>query len=85
MSLAVMETEEFLHPNDDLDREGRFDLLEKCIEELNTEQKQCVQLFYIRQKCYREIVEATGYDASKVKSYIQNGKRNLKICMERNG
>jgi RNA polymerase sigma-70 factor (ECF subfamily) len=86
LSPAVMETEEFLHPDDDLDdQEGRFERLEKCIEELNAEQKQCVQLFYIRQKCYREIVEVTGYDANKVKSYIQNGKRNLKICMERNG
>ncbi len=85
LSAAVMETESFLHPEDDLDQEGRLERLEQCIEELNTEQKRCVQLFYIRQKCYREIEEATGYDASKVKSYIQNGKRNLKICMERNG
>ena len=85
LSPAVMESDTFLHPDDDLDQEGRFERLEKCIEELNAEQKRCVQLFYIRQKCYREIVEVTGYDASKVKSYIQNGKRNLKICMERNG
>jgi RNA polymerase sigma factor (sigma-70 family) len=85
LSPELMETDSFLHPDDDLDQDGRFERLEKCIDELNTEQKQCVQLFYIRQKCYREIVEATGYDANKVKSYIQNGKRNLKMCMERNG
>jgi DNA-directed RNA polymerase specialized sigma24 family protein len=59
--------------------------LEKCMEELGAEQKRCVQLFYLNQKCYRDITEITGYDDNKVKSYIQNGKRNLKICMERNG
>ncbi|MGC1243183.1 MAG: sigma-70 family RNA polymerase sigma factor [Chryseosolibacter sp.] len=64
--------------------EGNLNKLEKCMESLAKEQKQCVQLFYIQQKCYREITETTGYDLNKVKSYIQNGKRNLKICMERN-
>jgi RNA polymerase sigma factor (sigma-70 family) len=65
--------------------EGNLNQLQKCMEELATEQKQCVQLFYLEQKCYKEITETTGYDLNKVKSYIQNGKRNLKICMERNG
>jgi len=59
--------------------------LENCIDQLIIEQKHCVQLFYLQQKCYREISELTGYDDNKVKSYIQNGKRNLKICMEKNG
>jgi RNA polymerase sigma factor (sigma-70 family) len=59
--------------------------LEKCIQELGNEQKRCVQLFYLEQKCYKEITESTGFDLNKVKSYIQNGKRNLKICMEKNG
>jgi RNA polymerase sigma-70 factor (ECF subfamily) len=54
------------------------------MENLALEQKQCVQLFYLQQKCYKEITATTGYDLKKVKSYIQNGKRNLKICMERN-
>jgi RNA polymerase sigma-70 factor (ECF subfamily) len=58
--------------------------LEKCIETLGDEQKQCVKLFYLQEKCYKEITESTGFDMNKVKSYIQNGKRNLKICMEKN-
>ena len=58
--------------------------LERCIEQLGSEQKQCVQLFYLQQKCYKEITEFTGFDLNKVKSHIQNGKRNLKICMEKN-
>jgi DNA-directed RNA polymerase specialized sigma24 family protein len=59
--------------------------MEKCLEYLNNEQKECIKLFYLDQKCYKDICEITGYDISKVKSYIQNGKRNLKICMEKNG
>jgi RNA polymerase sigma factor (sigma-70 family) len=67
------------------DVEGNLSKLSKCIEELGNEQKQCVQLFYLEQKCYKEITESTGFDMNKVKSFIQNGKRNLKICMEKNG
>lgn len=59
-------------------------LLESCIGELNEEQKVSVRLFFIEQKCYRDIVSATGFTLKKVKSYIQNGKRNLKICVEKN-
>jgi RNA polymerase sigma factor (sigma-70 family) len=69
---------------DGVEIEGNLNRLEKCMESLAKEQKECVHLFYIQQKCYREITEVTGYDLNKVKSYIQNGKRNLKICMERN-
>ena len=64
--------------------ESNLSRLEKCMEGLAKEQKACVHLFYLQQKCYKEITEVTGYDLNKVKSYIQNGKRNLKICMERN-
>ena len=59
--------------------------MERCMEELVKEQKECVRLFYLQQKCYKEITQLTGFDDNKVKSYIQNGKRNLKICIERNG
>jgi RNA polymerase sigma-70 factor (ECF subfamily) len=72
------------HQEQGLELEGDLAKLEKCIESLANEQKQCVQLFYLQQKCYKEITESTGYDLNKVKSYIQNGKRNLKICMEEN-
>lgn len=73
------------HQDHGLEVEQNIRQLEKCMQELNSEQKTCVQLFYLEQKCYKEITEATGYDLNKVKSYIQNGKRNLKICMEKNG
>lgn len=59
-----------------------FEKLEDCMLTLNTEQEQCVRLFYLEQKCYKDIADETGLDLNKVKSAIQNGKRNLKICME---
>jgi RNA polymerase sigma-70 factor (ECF subfamily) len=84
LSPFLMETGGNGHHEQGAEIEGNLSRLEKCMEALASEQKQCVQLFYLQQKCYREITESTGYDLNKVKSYIQNGKRNLKICMERN-
>ena len=56
--------------------------LEACIENLRANQQTSIKLFYIKQKCYNQISEITGFSKNDVKSYIQNGKRNLKICME---
>ena len=69
--------------HEDVRLEDDLQLLEQCIEELKNEQRNSVKLFFIEQKCYQEIVEATGYEMKKVKSYIQNGKRNLKLCVEK--
>lgn len=76
-----MESEDELHP---LDREGNFleKALKECIEKLKSEQKQCIELFYYQKLCYQEIAEKLGMSEKKVKSYLQNGKRNLKICLE---
>ncbi|MEQ9424967.1 MAG: RNA polymerase sigma factor [Cyclobacteriaceae bacterium] len=79
-----MELSEIPHHNEEVKLEEDLNKLEECIETLNTEQKSSVHLFFLQQKCYSEIVGITGYDLKKVKSYIQNGKRNLKICMEGN-
>lgn len=57
--------------------------MEKCLETLTQQQKASVELFYLQQKCYREVADITGYPIDKVRSYIQNGRRNLKICMEK--
>ncbi len=53
-----------------------------AIELLKNEQKECIKLFYLQQKSYADIVSITGYELKKVKSYIQNGKRNLKKLLE---
>ena len=57
--------------------------LENALQQLNVEQQQCVTLFYIDKKSYQEITEQTGFSLLQVKSNIQNGKRNLKIMLER--
>lgn len=80
----LYESEQSLHDNDDKKWEVKdFEKLETCIAALNPEQENCIRLFYLEQKCYKDIADQTGYDIAKVKSYIQNGRRNLKICMER--
>ena len=81
----MVESDAFLQQlaSGDMIPEDRLALMETCLGELNDEQQQCIRLFYLDQKCYKEVSEITGYDLGKVKSYIQNGKRNLRICMER--
>ena len=79
----IMENEAFVHLDIDETREGKLHIMEKCIEKLPSEQKDTISLFYLEQKCYKEVSDITGYDLNKVKSYIQNGKRNLKICIEK--
>ena len=83
MCRDIMENGTSPHPGDEPEMESNLVKLEKRIEHLVAEQKHCVTLFYLQHKCYKEIVEITGFDDNKVKSYIQNGKRNLKLCMER--
>jgi RNA polymerase sigma-70 factor (ECF subfamily) len=80
-----METDGNAHLEQEPELEENLVKLERCMEHLINEQKHCVQLFYLEKKCYKEITTLTGFEMNNVKSYIQNGKRNLKICMERNG
>lgn len=63
--------------------EKTYDLLEEALHELNEEQRQCVTLFYLKKLSYQQISEQTGFSLMQVKSYIQNGKRNLKILIEK--
>jgi len=78
-----METTPELHPIDREQNEAVEKALADCIEKLKTEQKSCIRLFYFENKCYREISAELKLEEKKVKSFIQNGKRNLKICMEK--
>jgi len=66
-----------------LEKEATLTHLEKALDELNEEQKTCVTLFYLQKRSYQEIAEQTGYSLLQVKSHIQNGKRNLKILVEK--
>ena len=78
-----MQLEEEVHLNGIQLKEENLQKLERCLETLSIEQKKAVELFYLQNKCYKEIAEATGIDWNKVRSFIQNGRRNLKICMEK--
>ena len=80
-----MEKDAFVHLDIDDMREHKLSIMEQCMEKLPSEQKETINLFYLEQKCYKDVAELTGYDLNKVKSYIQNGKRNLKICIEKSG
>jgi RNA polymerase sigma-70 factor (ECF subfamily) len=77
-----MESEQEKHP---IDREEHSleEALKECIEQLKAEQKQCIELFYYQKQCYQEIAENLEMNEKKVKSYLQNGKRNLKICLDK--
>jgi RNA polymerase sigma-70 factor (ECF subfamily) len=77
-----MESEQALHPLDTEDHSLEEDLKD-CIEQLKNEQKLCIELFYYKKLCYQEIADQLQIDEKKVKSYLQNGKRNLKLCLER--
>lgn len=64
-------------------KEKTLSLIEATIDELNEEQKTCLVLFYLQKKSYTEIADSTPYSLTQVKSHIQNGKRNLKILVEK--
>jgi RNA polymerase sigma-70 factor (ECF subfamily) len=77
-----MQLTEDVHLNGVFEKESQLNGLEKCMETLSEEQKITIDLFYLQGKCYKEISETTGLDWNKVRSLIQNGRRNLKNCME---
>lgn len=79
-----MESQDLMHPilnGHDSDKEAELQKLEKTIDKLDPKQKICIELFYLKNKCYKEIEDITGFSPGNVKSYIQNGKRNLKLLM----
>ena len=80
----IMESVNELHQYNTLNNEENIKTLKLAMESLNEHQNKCVQLFYLEEKSYNEVATITGYDIKKVKSYIQNGKRSLKIIMDRN-
>jgi len=81
IDIQNMESADFEHlieANDDKEKE---EALNDCLNSLPEEQRQCIIHFFFNDLSYMDIVEKTGFTLNKVKSYIQNGKRNLKICI----
>lgn len=79
----VMESDTILDLLDDENEEERENALGKCLKQLPEPQRISVTLFFYEDKSYQDIVDETGYNMKSVKSYIQNGKRNLKICIDK--
>ncbi len=79
-----MEIVALVHPEED-GLETQLMQMELGMNDLPDEQKVCLELFYLEQKSYKEICDSTGFDFKQVKSYIQNGKRNLKIYLDKTG
>lgn len=85
----VTDLNEHIDPTDEneipllQEKEINLQWLEESLPQLNAEQHLCIKLFYLEQKTYHEIVEQTNFTFMQVKSHIQNGKRNLKILMDK--
>lgn len=89
-NIAVQEIDEKITPpqqdvlkDELLQNEKTFALLEDAIDELSDEQRRCVILFYLQKNSYQQVCDKTGFSMQQVKSYIQNGKRNLKLLLEK--
>lgn len=66
-----------------IEKDIKLSYIEEGLNELNEEQKECITLFYLKKYSYQQIAERTGFSLLQVKSYIQNGKRNLKQIVEK--
>lgn len=81
-----VESADIVHLLSEEDNEdSRLPALQKCMKQLPSQQRECIELFFMKEQSYADIVELTGYSLNHVKSYIQNGKRNLKICILKQG
>ncbi len=78
---VLVEKYQPMHHVDESKLETQLQLLDSAIESLNEEQRICIDLFYLKKYCYQDVAEISGFSMNEVKSYIQNGKRNLKIYM----
>ena len=84
-ALPFVESDDLVHLFNKKEEEARFEMLEKCIEALPDPQKRSIVLFFMENQSYADISDATRYTLKNVKSHIQNGKRNLRICLEKHG
>lgn len=80
----LMENQFHLYQDNDNGFDEKIENLEMELCNLSHEQRSCIELFYLKDKCYQEVAEITGYTMNEVKSHIQNGKRNLKISLQQN-
>lgn len=79
----LVQNEDNVHLNGVFEKEENLKKLDYCLGTLTADQQKMLRLFYLDGKCYNEIVEMTGEEWNQVRSFIQNGRRNLKNCMEK--
>jgi RNA polymerase sigma-70 factor (ECF subfamily) len=79
----LMATPEYADRNELVEKEQQYDQMASALLLLNKEQQECITLFYLQKKSYQQISLYTGYSVMQVKSHIQNGKRNIKLHMEK--
>jgi RNA polymerase sigma-70 factor (ECF subfamily) len=72
----IVENEESIHLIHE--KERQLNNMHDAMTHLPIEQRQCIGLFYLEKKTYEQICNETGFTFMQVKSFIQNGKRNLK-------
>ncbi len=79
-----MESQAEIHPIDEEQHKRNEETLKQCISKLKFQQKESIELFYFKEMTYQQISVKMEIDIKKVKSYIQNAKRNLKLCLKKN-
>lgn len=79
---GLMQLQEEPHQYVVEEKEWQLEKMSECMNTLSPDQKRIIDLFYLQQKCYKDIAAMTGYAWDRVRSLVQNGRRNLKICME---
>ncbi len=75
---SFMENDDNEHLDVEIQQAMKMNSLQDALKTLGVEQRSCIELFYYQNKSYQEIAEQTGFSLAQVKSYIQNGRRNLK-------
>ena len=71
------------HNDDAVLLEATLQRLEAAVLRLNDAQQRCIRLFYLERNSYRRTAESTGFSIEQVRSHIQNGRRNLRLILER--
>jgi RNA polymerase sigma-70 factor (ECF subfamily) len=79
----LMQSAETEHLNAVMEKEQNLNDMSRCLETLGAEQRTVIEAFYLQERSYQEISQASGIDWNKVRSLIQNGRRNLRICIEK--
>lgn len=75
---SLVESMYEMHQINEANQDLLLEKLSFAITQLSEEQAKCIELMYLKERSYVEIARITGYNMKQVKSYIQNGKRNLK-------